>query len=102
MRCYHPELHAAEISCARELARLAAAPPLNVSMDRVNQWIGIEEKRSESSSFLHWTSQTPFTPLHVLNGRVLELVNGCFGTLEEISPPLCSLLAESARFQESH
>ncbi len=55
VRCYHPEMHAAEISVARELARLAAAPQLNISASKVDLWINKNEEK------------TSRVPSHVIN-----------------------------------
>ena len=49
VRCYHPEMHAAEISVARELGRLAAAPQLNVSANKVDLWINKNEEQTSKS-----------------------------------------------------
>lgn len=46
VRCYHPDLHAAEISVARELARLAAARPLNISAQKIDAWVNINEEQT--------------------------------------------------------
>lgn len=39
-------MHAAEISVARELARLAAAPQLNISANKVDLWINKNEEQT--------------------------------------------------------
>ena len=46
VRCYHPEMHAAEVSVARELARLAASPPQNHPLKQIDSWIRKEEQHT--------------------------------------------------------
>lgn len=68
VRCYHPEMHAAEISVSRELARLAAAPEINIPKRKVDQWITKNE--AETSVLrplpsLHVHQAVRHTALHV-------------------------------------
>lgn len=47
VRCYHPEMHAAEVTVARELARLAGRrPPTRGGKDakKVDAWIANNER----------------------------------------------------------
>lgn len=54
-RCYHAEMHAAEVKVARELARLAGRPPLAVRGARnpqakIDAWITENEKGTGEQS----------------------------------------------------
>ena len=50
-RCYHPDMYAAEDTIARELARLAAAPP-RIVRAKINKWITENEK--EEGEFIEF------------------------------------------------
>ena len=47
-RCFHPDMHAAEETISRELARLAAAPP-KIVRHNISQWI----KKNEAGGGKH-------------------------------------------------
>ena len=52
MRCYAPEMHAAEVLVARELARLAAREPLPISgsRNRITGWINRNEMETGTTA----------------------------------------------------
>ena len=58
VRCYHPEMHAAEVTVARELARLAARPPLPIRAKtnpraKIDAWITKNEKETGKQPSTH-------------------------------------------------
>ena len=67
LRCYHPEMHAAEVTVARELARLAARPPLPIRAKtnpraKIDAWITKNEKETGERPSMHATLYLGSTP----------------------------------------
>ena len=64
VRCYHPEMHAAEVTVARELARLAARPllPIRAKTDpraKIDAWITKNEKETGERPSTHTAVSSP-------------------------------------------
>jgi len=46
VRCYHPDIHLAEVEVARELTRLAARKPLSGNKSGIDSWITKNERET--------------------------------------------------------